>query len=569
MARHDRRTGASTHQALAGLMATGGDIMPALDPALAPPGAPTQFDWIGNPKSGNGNWNTAADWNPATVPGASATVTFTNHADPYTVSGGDTVTGIVVDGDQVYFSGAVSATSSLSVIDQGGLFLNPSALIVTDILDLAAGTVLQMNGGSIQATSGSADQVNDSGGSIGISGDLQVGTLNLSTVQASSPANFTGDVTLDGGGVITLDTASSFTGDSLTLLGYGKISASLAYGQTSGLVAISDAITFNAGGALNLQAGSNVTLSLSGPISGDGNLVVLGGLVELSGSNSYTGFTQVQGGGTLQVNSASSLPSSLVFLDHGALVQAAPGGNGVAVLTATDTVIGSGTSDTVDASTGGLLVFGGAAALDFVGGASASTVIGGSGVVNATAGNGDVIFGSTAGNDTISAGAGDATIVGGSGAGDALTASGSGDIAMIAGGDSVSFNAADNTGSVTLFGAAGDHTTVIGGAGDVAAIVNDSFATVQGGAGNMSVFGGSGSLALDFIDSQAGGSMIVAGFNTASDDINLSGYGTDAAQQALASETISSGNTTLTLSDNTHIILIGVTNLTLSNFNVS
>ena len=54
-------------------------------------------------------------------------------------------------------------------------------------------------------------------------------------------------------------------------------------------------------------------------------------------------------------------------------------------------------------------------------------------------------------------------------------------------------------------------------------------------------------------------------FNSA-DKIDLSGFGHHAVAHALASQTVSNGSVTITLSDDTRITFSGITHLTRGNF---
>ncbi|HTZ71345.1 MAG TPA: hypothetical protein VMB71_11895 [Acetobacteraceae bacterium] len=556
MKHHDRHDGGHVDQTLVGL-----NMLPSLAP-----GAVTQFNWVGG-SGGNGDWNTAKDWNPASVPGASATVTFATGDFGYTVTGDATVSAIFVNGDGVTFDGALTETSGgpadfLTATNFGQVTLDSNSFVSGGAIDFEDGTLLDVQGALI-TTGGTADVVIVEG----LNGQMiDSGVLSVNQLYVQTGASFTGSVDINDGGNITLDSSASFGGGSVTLLGSGTIYVAAAPGETSGQAGIGDAIAVAAGGFLNLGADPGVTLAVSGPISGAGNVIIVGGTVEFTAANSYTGITDVMNG-TLQVDAPGAVPSGLVFMQDAGFInaQSSSGNTDIGTLFA-DTIIASGTSDTVDAQAGGLLVFAGpTGTLDFVGGATTSIVIGGSGALSATGGaGGDLIFGGTSGADTIATGAGDSTIVGGAGA--LLEGNGGGDAVMIAGGDNVFFNASNDTGSVTLFGAAGDNASIGGGAGSLVAIMNDSNATLFGGSGAATVFSGSGGLALDYVNGLSGGTTDVVGFDASRDMINLFAYAPDAAQQALASETISGGNTMLKLADNTQIELIGVTNLTIGNF---
>jgi len=532
----------------------------ALSPALdqTQPQAPQSFDWVGG-AGGNGDWNSAADWSPAQVPDASASVTFATGLFGYTVTGDATIGSIFVNGDGVTFDGAITENAGgptffLNGNDGADVTLDSNSFVTGQEIDMASGTLLDVQGGLI-TTGGYADVAIVEG----LDGQMIVAnTVQLTQLYVQTGGSYTGNVTLNDNGSVTLDTSSSFGGGTATLLGTGSIYAASALGNGGSIGIGEDIVTYLSGTYLNLGADPNTTLQIGGTISGDGNVIINGGTVELTAVDSYTGFTDVQNGATLQVDQPGALPG-VVFLEGGGFTNVADG------LAYSNVVVCASGSDTIDAAGGGLLVFGGgASALNFVGGSAGSTVIGAGGVVTATAGNGDLIFGGTSGQDMLYSGSGNATLVGGAGA--SLFGNGAGDAVLVAGGAGVTADASQDTGSVTVFGAANDAINVLGGAGSVTAIVNSSDATVYAGSGTMTVFTGAGSLALDYVVGFGGGVTNVVGFDTSGDMINLFGYAGGTAQQALASETVSGGNTYLQLSDNTRIDLFGVTNLTIANF---
>jgi hypothetical protein len=560
MTQHASHAGWSLDQGLADL------TLPA---ALLPTDAPQSYQWVGNRNgTGNGNWNTASDWNPNGVPGAADSVTFATGLSGYTVYGDATASAIAVVGDGVTFDGAITEADGgaqffLTVAAGGQVTLDANSFVTGQELNLAPGTLLDVQGGLL-TTGGFADVAIVEG----LAAQMVVADLlALNQLYVQTGGSYTGNVGLDDNGSITIDTSSNFGGGSVTLFGSGSIYAAAAPGQDSGTVGIGDDIFTNVAGTyLNLGADPGVTLQIGAAISGGANVIVDGGTVELTGVDSYTGITQVIDGGTLQIDQPGAVASDLIFLDNGGFVNESNIG-GTLVAPYQDVVVGAGGSDTVNAAGGGLLVFGGdASALRFVGGALGSTVIGGSGVLTATAGTGDLIFGGSSGADSLYAGAGNSTLVGGTGA--HLYGTGTGDGVLIAGGNNVTADASQDSGSVTVFGAAGDAIEVLGGAGTVHAILNSSDATVYGGHGTMDVYTGSGSLSLDYVVGFGGGTTNVVGFDAARDVIALFAYAPGTAQQALASDTVSGGNTYLQLSDGTRIDLFGVTDLTLANFAV-
>jgi autotransporter-associated beta strand protein len=536
---------------------------------LNAPGGAGSDNWVGG-TDGNGDWNTAADWSGG-VPATTDTATFATGLAGYLVTGDATIAGIVVDGDQVTFDGAITQDPSggatfLTGTNDAQVTLDANSFFTGSGLDFADGTLLEVQGILI-TTGGTADVVLDDGldGQIISSGQLQVNQLYV-----QSGGSFTGDVALNAGGNITLDTSSSFGGGTVSLLGAGLIYDAAAPGQTSGTTGIGDAIVFEqAGAVLSLGADPGVTLAIGGPISGAGLVLVTGGTVELMGTNTYTGGTVVQGG-TLQVDGAGAVPGGIIFVSDGTVItQNANAGSSTGStinLTYTDTIVASGGIDAVNAAAGNQLVFAGpAGALYYTGGTGNSTVIGGSGYLVAAGGTGnDLIFGGSSGADQLYTGAGNTTLVGGSGA--TLYANGGGNVALAATGTGETLNALAATGNTTLFGGSGSNT-IIGGYGTDYAVLADGNSAVYAGHGTMDVFAGSGVLSLDFVVGFADdGTTNVIGFNTATDSIDLVGYANGAAEQALASATITGGNTILALPDHATAVFFGVTDLTLNNF---
>ena len=265
---------------------------------------------------------------------------------------------------------------------------------------------------------------------------------------------------------------------------------------------------------------------------------------------------------------------------------------------ASDTVFAMG-----DASTGDLIVGPDVGQLEFHGGAGRDSVVGHGGTMLVYGGTADdnLIIGTTGelayvgGNGSalvigvssvmqIIGGAGSETIFGGTGIGHYSAEAGA-SYFVVGGGASTVTASSGNV--VWLVGGANVVTNVVGGgviAWGANSTGNNSFqagsgpATLVGGIGNDNFFAGSGNATLDggsggadlfsFSNGSAGGSDVIKHFGASSDVIALHGYGVSAAA-VLASETVSGGNTMLALSDGTHILVAGVTNLSAASFQVS
>jgi len=178
-------------------------------------------------------------------------------------------------------------------------------------------------------------------------------------------------------------------------------------------------------------------------------------------------------------------------------------------------------------------------------------------------GNGDDTIQAAGGNDTISAGRGHNLISLGSGndlvlstgydtiyAGSGHETIDAGAAAKHAGAGLLNFVGSDLAGSPTVFGGRG----------------SDTF---YGGAGHDQDHGGAAGHGNDlfvFTNGQAGGTVLIQGFDSGQDKVDLEGYGKDAVKNALGTQKIVGNTDTITLSDHTQISFADVNHLTASDF---
>ena len=171
---------------------------------------------------------------------------------------------------------------------------------------------------------------------------------------------------------------------------------------------------------------------------------------------------------------------------------------------------------------------------------------GGAETVQASKGAKDLIFAGSS-QLTYIGGSGSATIIGGTGKGDELRGGSDGKNSIVAG-----------SGNTTLFGG-GDGDQMFGGSG------HDTFVPAQG-ASTMTA--GTGPDTFVFSSESAGGSNLIANFQHGMDQIDLQGYGSKAAADAVQSQTHPTGSSTmLTLPDGTKVTFTDTTNIKLSDFN--
>ncbi len=188
----------------------------------------------------------------------------------------------------------------------------------------------------------------------------------------------------------------------------------------------------------------------------------------------------------------------------------------------------------------------------------------GSLLVNGPTGAGTLKFTGGSGSATLAGGALAVTVAGADGGTVTFTGAASGNmflVATAAGADAALIDASAATGANTFVtgvaGTAQATSTVLGGTGADLFLIGSAASSLTGGAGGVNTF--------DFVASATGGATdVITDFKPA-DRLGVSGYATNGAA-VLASATVSGGTTTITLSDQTRIVLQNYTTLTPGNF---
>ncbi len=535
--------------------------------------------WI----AGSGDWNTASNWSNgiptaaddavfAALPMHGASDSFPFGA--YTVTGGGAAALLAITSNQYsnlpYFAGTLTVGTFTETSPYADLNGNAAHLLGTAALSFTAatisgGTQLEVQTG---ATLGNGALILDNGTLTGTLGSL----ANLITLAANdivaATGTLAGAITGTGmlqlvGDVVLANSGNTYSGG--TVIGPASVfdfaaapiqtrvelAATGAAGTGplvlgGGTLALDRGVTvgpitagFN-GGAV-IDATDQTTTVFAGPLgltynNGSGHALLVGaispgsvftgegldefgGMTVQGGTGSVTVFggngTGLFYGGTAGDNvliggadlSAYSVGGG--YAQQGRLVAYAPGAS---------TLFGGGNND--------LLVASGTDNTQPTNPASNFNVLvaaGGSETLTGAGSTGRNLFYGGTGADVIAAGGGASTIVAGSGA------------ATISGG----------TGAAAIFAGTG-RAVVLGGTGSD---------YVQAGAGNATLFAGSGMDLIGVVNGQAGGSLVVSGFRTATDRISVQGY---AAAPVVAT---GGGNTVLTFSDHTQITLLGVASL--------
>jgi hypothetical protein len=467
------------------------------------------------------------------VPGPNATISAGS-------TGGDTVTA-------TGFAASIDgAAGTLTVNDQGYLDTITGP-------DTAAAAV---------TTGGFRADV--TGGSTAGATLTEIDTGLSNTIQAGAGAT---NVTLKGTSGRTRGGTGAFTVDDLT-------AGNTIIGATSSLttVTIGAAAT---GTDLFGRSGNTSILDLAsgaliGPGGGANSAVTIGGANsavygEGTGGGDFTASIGAANA-IVAIGSANATVDGTSSLASGALVfggfsnTAANDGNLVFNGGADQVfVITGGSNATVNAGTGTTYTYLGTGVI----GSSNNLINGGSGAL-------DVTFIGGAGSATVFGGTGAASLFGADGAdmnftGD--TASGAPGGFLFAAGTSVggeTLNAAASTTNDTLNASAGNDSLIAGSGKDI--LVAGANTGSLGGAGTVTggdaMVAGSGVDTLEFVKGVWTGAAVVTNFSSP-DIALLAGYGSGAAAAALASATVTgsgpTSDTTIALSDGTHITFVDQT----------
>jgi len=390
----------------------------------------------------------------------------------------------------------------------------------------------------------------------------EVDTGLSNTIQGGAGAT---NVTLKGTSGRTRGGTGAFTVDDLT-------AGNTIIGATANLttVTIGAAAT---GTDLYGRTGNTSILDLaSGAVIGPGGGT---GAVTIGGANSA-----VYGEGTAGGNFTASIGAANAIVAIGGANATVDGTSSLA----SGALVFGGFSNTA-ANDGNLVFNGGADQVFVITGGSNATVNAGTGTTFAYIGTGEIAGGnlinggSGALDVTFIGGAGSATVFGGTGAASLFGADGAdmnftGDTAsgapggfLFAAGSSVggeTLNAANSTTNDTLNASAGNDSLIAGSGQDI--LVAGANTGSLGGAGTVTggdaMVAGSGADTLEFVKGVWTGAAVVTNF-TSPDIALLAGYGSGAAAAALASATVTgsgpTSDTTIALSDGTHITFVDQT----------
>ena len=502
--------------------------------------------------AGSGDWNAASNWNNG-APGAGDTALFDQTVDldaPYTVAGGGDVAALaVINGTSQPGTVALAGTVTAGTFTVGYAGLE---LAGTAALSFVSGQVykggLQLDGG---ATLGSGPlTLTDAGleGTLGVLANALdlTGTTTMSQASGTLAGAITGSGGLalgtnnfvPAGGNLVLSHASNTYAGGTDLIG-GRLEIAAPGAAGTGPVNVENGtLVLDAGvslGTINAAIRQYATVTTV-----DGNDTVFGGIGFLTVAN---------GSGHVEVIGRYGVG------DPGANFEAPADYEGLSVTGGTGSV-------TVFAADAKAMLFGGTAGSNLLVAGTTLTgpTSGFSGRLSATSegssigggGNGDLLVLTGNVNNLAAAGGGNETLTGAGasgnnvffgGTGSDLIATGAGQDLVVAGSGAATISG--GSGAAAIFVGKGPDIVLGGGGADY----------VQAGAGNATMFAGAGMDLIGVTNGQAGGSLVVSGFRTATDRISAQGY---AAGPVV---TTGGGNTVLTFSDHTQVTLLGVASL--------
>ena len=417
-----------------------------------------------------------------------------------------------------FFDFTVNAAPVVTLWDAGG----GNTL---DLSGFAAPATVDLRPGTFSSADGMTDNI---GIAYGTSINTFVGAAGGGRVTLNGAAD---TVRATGGNNVAVEAAA----DGLYAAGPAASGATTLRGA-NGVVDVLEGVQglgFTGGGDTVVGTGAR-----SYDLSGGGNLLFAGDAA--ASVRSAGADTVVAGAGGARVLGTGTL-GSLMFGTTGPL--SVNGGGGV------DTVVSGTAGGVVRGGDGGALVWA-AGPVAYVGGAGAATVAAdadASVTIRGGAGGGLFVGGGLGGN-VIGANAGSATMIGG-GSGDQLVAQNAADNVLVAGRGAETLYAVGASGQNVFF--AGSQTVAMtGGSGENVFVAGSGKATVNPGLG---------AALLECVAGEAGGDLVVIGWNPARDHVLLSGYGANAVARAVAgAKTDVGGSTVVTLADHTRILFADI-----------
>jgi len=310
-------TSTNTVNASGGTIDQNGDTVPNANRSVTFQNAITEA--VGSPGGGISITNTGIAFGPPTSNGG---VTF---------RGVNTYTGATsIDaGSRLILSGSGSIAASSGLTNNGNFRFDGLSVATTSIKSLSGtNTAASITAGTREliitgpSTSTYAGAFIGTGAATGNSLQIQNGvSLTLTNPQTDPTARNGGQVLVAAGGTLTLKDGGSLPS---AVVNAAAAALPLPAGQLNitGNATTSEIASLTGNG--NVSIGSTATLRLlnanhtfGGVISGAGDLQVTNGTLNLTGANTYTGKTQIDGSGTIKLTGGGAISSSMVVGTNG------------------------------------------------------------------------------------------------------------------------------------------------------------------------------------------------------------------------------------------------------------
>ncbi len=251
-------------------------------------------------------------WTSGTNAAISAQITGTNGL---TFAGA----GTVAVSTAANLSGAITIASGAVTLSGTNIFANnTSGILLADSKNPTAATLNVTANNTLAALNsvGNNSKVNISNGAALTIGDANNFSSVLSATITQTGAAVAGALTKNGTGLLDLSNSAgvSFATGSTVVVNGGQLRiANGIFGATA-----TTAITLAAG--TELQYAGNGGSKFNDPIQGQGAFHVIGGTVQLTGTNSYSGGTIVEQGSTLDLTTANVSTGNANIANAGGLI---------------------------------------------------------------------------------------------------------------------------------------------------------------------------------------------------------------------------------------------------------
>jgi hypothetical protein len=250
---------------------------------------------IANP---SGDWNVAANWNPAAVP-FSASIASINVAGTYAVTSNQTNT----------VAGLVIGDAGATLVINGGLFTllgsssNAGAIAIGDAAALQLTGTMTNSGTITLASAGAA------------TGLVIAGSASLKGAGSVAMTDAAGNAILSNGAAATLTNASTIAGSGA--IGDANLKLINAAGGVIDATGGANALTVNTGSNAvknsgTLEATNGGDLIVAGAVANNGTLLEQGGVLKIGGALSGTGQATIAGG-TLELGAGVVATQTVTF----------------------------------------------------------------------------------------------------------------------------------------------------------------------------------------------------------------------------------------------------------------